>query len=116
MEAEALHRLTTNKRVLGFKLVRGRANRVFANEAKTKELLLKLKLSEDDIAPRSLVSPAQLEKLLKKTKKLFLWDKIKPMVDKPDGKLAIAPDTDPRPAVTRGQEFVTVDNEDDPDA
>lgn len=105
VEAEALTRITHDKKVPGFKLVEGRANRAWANEDKTRKRLMKMGFILDEIAPRELISPAKVETLLKKAKRSSEWGTIAPLVTRPPGKLSIAPETDPRPEITRGSEF-----------
>lgn len=105
VEAEALSRITHDKKIPGFKLVEGRSNRAWANEDKLRKRLMKMGFILDEIAPRELISPVGVETLLKKAKRSSEWGTIAPLVTRPPGKLAIAPVTDPRPEITRGSEF-----------
>lgn len=105
IEAEALARIALDKKIPGFKLVEGKSNRAWANEDKIKKRLMTMGFILDEIAPRELLSPAGVETLLKKAKRSFEWGTIAPLVTRPPGKLAIAPETDPRPEITRGSEF-----------
>jgi hypothetical protein len=104
IEAEALGRVIRDGKIPGYKLVEGRSNRVWGNKEKAQKKLLKL-LSIDEVAPRDLISPAQVETLLKKAKRSKEWDTIAHLVTRPPGKLAIAQAIDPRPELTRGSEF-----------
>lgn len=113
VEAEALHRLAHDQLVPGFKLVEGRAHRKWVDADMAQKILLTAGLDPEVVTPRSFLSPAQIEKLLKKSKKFFTWDNIAHLVTHPVGKLAIAPESDPRPAVTRGAEFLEQTDETD---
>jgi hypothetical protein len=108
VEAEALNRLLKDQKIPDYKLVEGRSFRAWENAVEVEKFLLKhLKgLADIDIiSPRSLLSPAQIETFLKKSKHKEKWDKIAKYITRPPGKLAIAPAIDPRPEVTRGSEF-----------
>ena len=115
VEAEALQRLLKDQKIPNYKLVQGRSNRAWENEYDAEKFLLKhLKglVNLEMIAPRTLLSPAQIETFLKKSKRKDKWDRIANYITRPPGKLAIAPAIDPRPEVTRGLEFQ--DEPDDP--
>jgi hypothetical protein len=109
IEAEALSRLVKDEKIPGFKLVQGRANRAWNDEERLKKKLDKMGFIPDEFAPRKILSPAQVEALLKKAKRSSEWGTIAPLVTQPQGKLTIAPETDPRPAITRGSEFAEVE-------
>lgn len=97
-----------------FKLVRGRmGNRFFAdkNEKRIAQLLYKkYDFPKDDIAPRVLGSPTDIEKLFRaraprgKKKDPMPMD-IKRYVERNIGAIHIAPSSDPREVVHRGSEF-----------
>lgn len=94
VETVVKQRLSTGETVPGWKLVEGRANRAWINEEEVaKELEWML---GDKAYTRKLISPAQAEKAVGKTHKAA----IEPFVFKPQGKAALAPESDPRPSIT----------------
>lgn len=114
VEQEAFHRLMRGKPLQGFKLVQGRTNRAWKDPKKVMKALIQAGLSQEEVSPRTLVSPAQAERLIRARKLQKKWVKIETLITRPQGKVSIAPSHDPRQAVTRGSEFkgVTVDMED----
>ena len=88
-------RLEKNLPVPGYKLVAKRATRQWADEVKTQLALIKLGLGEADFIEHKLISPAQAEKLLKKSK-LALPDDLVVAVSSGS---TLATEDDPRPAV-----------------
>lgn len=105
VEAEAMRRLLNGEKLPGYKLVEGRANRKWTDLKKPVKVLLRLGFTEDEVAPRELISPAQAEKLLKKTKRSQKFGLISKFMERPRGKASIAPEDDPRPEYVRGEEF-----------
>ncbi len=89
-----LHDLASNGRAPGYKIVEGKSNRAWTDEAQAAELLASLGLDPDEFAPRSLVSIAAAEKLLPATKRIALAT----LAHKPPGKPTLARDDDPRPS------------------
>jgi Protein of unknown function (DUF2800) len=88
----------------GYKLVKGkRGNRTWRNEAEVAKVLAPL--GEAAYAPRVVLSPAAVEKLLKKDAKgvdiSLLFGETH--VNQSEGGLHVAPDSDTRPAVVVGQ-------------
>lgn len=81
--------------VPGYKLVAKRATRQWVDPAKAEETLRGLGIGEDELYKRDLVSPAQAEKVLKKSK-LALPDDLVAAVSSGS---TLAPESDPRPAV-----------------
>jgi hypothetical protein len=111
IEAEALARISRDVKVPGFKLVEGRANRIWSDVETLYEKLQEMGFNEDEVAPREFLSPAGIEALLKKAKRSSEWGSIASLVTRPHGKYAIAPVSDPRPEITRGSEFGDTDDE-----
>lgn len=106
LEAAALTRLLEGKKVEGYKLVQGKANRAWTDEVKAQKALADTGASQEDYMPRKLVSPAGAEKIvLKKMRDKEKWGTIAKLIERPLGKLTIAPVDDPRPEATRGSEF-----------
>lgn len=83
----------------GCKLVTGKSNRVWIDEERARELLMQ-KFSVNQVAPRSLVSVAQAEKLLKGQEVSTKFSNLmKAIIAKPEGSATLVPDDDPRPAI-----------------
>ena len=81
-----------------FKLVRGRqGNRAWTSADEAEALLRGYRYKVDDIYDKKLISPTAAEKLLKKAAPKH-WEKVAELITRPDGKLSVAPISDPRPA------------------
>ena len=91
----AFERLEKNMPVPGYKLVSKRATRQWADEAKACAALASLGVSQNELYKKELISPAQAEKVLKKSK-LALPDDLVIAVSSGS---TLAPESDPRPAV-----------------
>lgn len=102
------------KAVPGFKLVQGQTRRKWKDPKKVTRLLASLGFTADDITPRELLSPAQVERLVRSRKLIKKWGRIEKLITRPEGRVSIAPVHDPRRAITRGSEFkgITIDMED----
>lgn len=112
-EAEALKRLEAGKPVPGFKLVNGRGSRAWTlPEDQMAEKLIRMGVPKASVYVTKLVSPAQVEKLAweatkggEKVTKSLSDRQLKTLdteyVAKLAGKVTIAPESDPRPAVVR---------------
>ena len=77
-----------------YKLVAGRKTRSWSDETAVKEYFSKLGLSDDDFQPRTLLSPAGAEKLLKKQ---GLSQDVSDLVADRTGKPTLVPISDKRP-------------------
>ena len=104
VEAHVFARLTEGKEFPGFKLVEGRANRQWADEAEAAKKLRSF-LPKDTLwsAPKFL-TPAQAEKALKNPLKPVttrLEKALARLIIKPEGKPVLAPESDPRPAINQ---------------
>ena len=93
--ALAHERLEKNMPVPGYKLVAKRATRQWTDEVKAQLALIKLGLGEKDFIEQKLISPAQAEKVLKKSKVALPDD----LVVAVSSGSTLAPESDPRPAV-----------------
>jgi hypothetical protein len=93
IEALVEQRLLEGQAFEGFKLVAGRSLRLWANEDDAR-LILSDKLGEEAYT-KKLISPAQAEKALGKSR----MGEIADLISKPEGKPTIAPSDDKRPAV-----------------
>lgn len=112
LHAEANARALAGDRIPGYKLVAGRSNRAWANPDEAKLDLILAGLTEDEVAPRSMVSPNQAEaalrkhKLLKTNKTIFITH-----VVKHPGAPTLVSDVDPRPEHVPFSEFTEIPNE-----
>lgn len=104
VEGYALELLLKGEAVPGFKLVAGRTNRSWADEEAAAQWLVSA-TSEDEALPRSLVSPAQAEKLLKHYQIKNPGELVAQYAVKRTGTPTIAPATDPRPELSPFSEF-----------
>jgi hypothetical protein len=102
-ELHAMKLLSVGHEVPGWKLVKGRKNRVWSDTKNAIKTMTKLGFDEDQVAPRELVSPAQAEKLLGKTGKKTLA----PFITTPEGGPTLAPESDPRETIKGDFEAMT---------
>ncbi|QXV72225.1 hypothetical protein Acf1_00028 [Acidovorax phage ACF1] len=116
IESRVYTKLYSGERVqradgIGYKLVDGRKGaREWENEAEAEALMKKMRIKADAMYTRKLISPAAAEKLAKapKAKKgetplppvlgPTQWNRLQACITQDKGKLAIALETDPRPA------------------
>ena len=91
----AMQLLEKNMPVPGYKLVQKRAQRQWVDEVKAAEALLILNIPRADIYKEELLSPAQAEKVLKKSK-VALPDGLVKSVSSGN---TMASESDPRPAI-----------------
>jgi len=115
VEEHAQHEAVVNgKKWPGYKLVEGRSNRVYLDEAKVAEVLLAQGLKEDNIySPRKVLGITAMEKELGKSD---FATYLSSLVIKPAGKPTLAPVTDKRPEYNSNEgaaaDFAEVVNED----
>lgn len=103
-EARVLEELTAGHEIEGFKLVKGRKNKRWVNETEAYDKL-KTWLPLDEVAPRKLISPTQVNKLLGgqvSARKKNIFDTL---YEVPEGTLQLAPSSDKRPAVKPAEDF-----------
>jgi hypothetical protein len=94
VETLVTDRLSTGQGFNGYKLVAGRANRAWRDEVATAAALRDV-LGEDTLYTRKIISPAQAEKELGKSRAELLDD----LVTKPEGAPTLVPESDKRPPV-----------------
>lgn len=94
VEEQEVHELSKGAAPLGFKLVEGKSNRKWEDET-VATIALSDYLPLDTLAPRSIVSPAQAEKLLSPTDR----KRIASLIVKPPGAPTLVPVSDKRPAL-----------------
>ena len=102
VEAHVFARLTDGKEFPGFKLVEGRSNRQWADEAEAATKLRSFLPKEVLWSAPKFLTPAQAEKALKKPLKAVtprLEKALARLIVKPEGKPVLAPESDPRPAL-----------------
>jgi len=94
VEAVVKDRLSDGETFDGYKLVEGRSNRRWHDEAQAKGKLVEM-LEDAAFVPRKIISPAQAEKALGKKRAGEVAD----LIVKPSGAPTLAKATDPRPAL-----------------
>jgi len=98
VEERAYVLLAEGQQIPGFKLVEGRSQRKWKDEAET-EAQIKPLLGNGVYAEQKILSPAQMEKALKEAKALALVH-LDALIDKPAGKPTVVPESDKRPALS----------------
>jgi hypothetical protein len=96
IKAHALKTACAGKRYVGWKLVRGRSTRKYANQDKVAQALIAAGVPEPLIYERSLLGITAMEKAI--TKKRFT-EVLGGLIIKPPGALALVAHTDPRKEV-----------------
>jgi len=95
--------LMSGNPVAGNKLVRGKSNRKWREDHETTALALRDMTGMDIdafLTEPKVKSPAQVEKLgVGKEQRALVKEAVKELAVKPEGRLTVAPDSDPRPAV-----------------
>lgn len=110
---EAMRRLLNGEPIDGYKLVRSKGGRrKWSSEDDVMGALRIWKLPQDEVAPRKLVSPTKIEKMLKKAQP-ERWDALQSFIEKKPGAPAIAPASDPRPVLDNinADDFDVIDEE-----
>ncbi|WP_447716863.1 DUF2800 domain-containing protein [Pluralibacter gergoviae] len=87
--------------VLGFKLVTGKkGNRAWSDEDAARALLKdQFRYKTEEVFDLKLISPTAAEKLIKKASPRR-WTKVEALITRADGKPTVAPESDPREALT----------------
>ena len=101
-EARIFGQLSDGKEFPGFKLVEGRSNRQWADEAEAAKKLRSFLPKDTLWSAPTFLTPAQAEKALKKPLKAVtprLEKALARLIIKPEGKPVLAPESDPRPAI-----------------
>lgn len=111
IEAELLNGHT----VPGYKLVEGKkGNRYWTNSSTVETRLKKMRVKQDDIYTKKLITVAQAEKLFKSSKRK--WNTLKKFIGQDDGKPSVAPESDKRKALEIRpvvDDFEVLDDNDD---
>ena len=96
---EAMRRANEGATLPGFKLVVGRqGNRAWFDKQQAADVLSILLPADQLYKPREIVSPTDVEKIMKKDMPLE-WDSVQTLIMRPDGKPSLVRDTDARPAL-----------------
>ena len=98
VEEQEKNELMAGKPALEFKLVEGKANRVWTDEKAVEERLLKFAKQEDIRPPSDLISPAAAQKVAKAAGVDFELH-FEQFITKPAGKPTLVPVSDKRPAI-----------------
>lgn len=87
--------------VPGFKLVTGKqGNRAWSDEEAARTLLKdQFRYKTEEVFDLKLISPTKAEKLIKKASPRR-WTKVEALITRADGKPTVAPESDPRPALS----------------
>lgn len=87
--------------VPGFKLVTGKqGNRAWSDEEAARALLKdQFRYKVEEVFDLKLISPTKAEKLIKKASPRR-WPKVEALITRPEGKPTVAPESDPRPALS----------------
>ncbi|HFG9433226.1 TPA: DUF2800 domain-containing protein [Salmonella enterica subsp. enterica serovar Cotham] len=87
--------------VPGFKLVTGKqGNRAWSDEEAARALLKdQFRYKVEEVFDLKLISPTKAEKLIKKASPRR-WTKVEALITRPEGKPTVAPESDPRPALS----------------
>ena len=93
VETQALERALSGSKIPGFKLVESVTRRTWVDYGALLDELEACQLPMDKLAPPTLVSPAQAEKLVPKAQQAVLSR----FITKPKGKPTLAPESDKRP-------------------
>ncbi|WP_336983812.1 DUF2800 domain-containing protein [Cedecea sp. HN178] len=84
----------------GFKLVTTPPGGLeWSDVATVEELLKSFRLKQEQMYSYTVITPEQAEKLIKESSPRR-WPKVEALITRADGKPAVAPETDPRPALT----------------
>lgn len=105
----ALAQLEKGNPVPGFKLVEGRSNRKYTDETAVAKAITSSGVDEALIYERSLLGITAMEKLLGKKK---FADILGNLIEKPQGKPTLVPDSDKRPALDMLAHFTDESQED----
>jgi hypothetical protein len=103
VRTEAERRIFAGENVTGYKLVEGkRGNRAWGNRSQIEEYLKKtLRLTDQQMYEQSLITPTSAEKLMKTgVIGARQWEKVQTFITQKSGSPTVAPESDPRPAIS----------------
>ena len=108
LEENVYEGLMSGKEIEGWKLVAGRSTRKYTDEEEIYARLKAKRYKARDLFDKKLIGITKMEKLLGKQKMAEL---IGDLIEKPEGKPALAPASDKRPAITPEQETLNAFDE-----
>ena len=98
IRAEVERRLLKGDTVPGYKLVEGKlGNRQWTSQDEAEAAMKSMRLKQDEMYERKIISPTAAEKVLKQNP--AKWDKLQKLITRNPGKPSVAPATDKRPAL-----------------
>lgn len=98
VEKEVWRRMMDGDKIPGYKVVKGRAgNAAWVDPEKAEEVLKAMRLRKDEMYDFKLISPTKAEKFLKDSPRRL--SAIREYIHRPEGKLTVARESDPKPAV-----------------
>lgn len=116
VRAEVERRLLAGVSVPGYKLVEGKlGNRAWTNKAEVAEVLKSMRLRDDEMYDKTIISPTSAEKLLAKESPRR-WTTLQQYITRAPGKPSVAPTSDKRPALEVkpvADDFAVVESIDD---
>lgn len=99
VRAEVERRLLAGKAVPGYKLVQGKqGNRAWTSKTEAEEAMKAMRLKQDEMYDRTVISPTTAEKLLAKDSPRR-WAKLQAYITRSEGKPSVAPASDKRAAL-----------------
>lgn len=113
IRAAAEEELLAGRPVPGFKLVEGRAGaRKWADPAEAEAMLKQMRLKDDELYDRTLISPTTAEKLHKAGRiGPRQWPRVLEAITRASGKPTVVPESDKRPALApTSDDFAVVDD------
>lgn len=98
IRAEVERRLLRGDTVPGYKLVEGKlGNRQWISQDEAEAAMKSMRLKQDEMYERKLISPTAAEKVLKQNP--AKWEKLQKLITRNPGKPSVAPAADKRPAL-----------------
>lgn len=98
VRAEVERRLLKGATVPGYKLVEGKlGNRQWTSQDEAEAAMKSMRLKQDEMYERKLISPTAAEKVLKQNP--AKWEKLQKLITRNPGKPSVAPAADKRPAL-----------------
>lgn len=112
LQSQAIRKLESGDKFPGFKLVHGNAHRKYSDEDEVKSWLLS-RFKKNVIIKESLISPSELDKLIRRNKNVLSEKYIailNSFIIKPEGKIILVKSDDPRQPVNASSEFDDLDD------
>ena len=98
IRAEVERRLLRGDTVPGYKLVEGKlGNRQWTSQDEAEAAMKSMRLKQDEMYERKIISPTAAEKVLKQNP--AKWEKLQKLITRNPGKPSVAPAADKRPAL-----------------